>query len=96
MKRIRRFYGFPRDIYLPKIAILKNDLVILGEILIERNESHECSLFSSLGSSDLKAFCIRAGESQQAGQPDGDAGDPYNGYDRFGRTVDIHWSKPIG
>jgi hypothetical protein len=41
-------------------------------------------------------FGIRAGESQQAGQPDGDAGDPYNGYDRFGRTVDIHWSKPIG
>jgi hypothetical protein len=31
-----------------------------------------------------------------SGQPDGDAGDPYNGYDRFGRTVDIHWSKPIG
>ena len=30
---------------------------------------------------------------KQAGQPDGDAGDPYNGYDRFGRTVDIHWSQ---
>jgi hypothetical protein len=32
---------------------------------------------------------------KQAGQPVGDAGDPYNGYDRFGRTVDINWSKPI-
>ena len=30
---------------------------------------------------------------KQTGQPDGDAGDPYNGYDRFGRTVDIHWSQ---
>jgi len=32
---------------------------------------------------------------KQAGQPDGDAGDPYNGYDRFGRTVDINWISPI-
>jgi YD repeat-containing protein len=32
---------------------------------------------------------------KQAGQPDGDAGDPYNGYDRFGRTVDINWTSPI-
>jgi len=32
---------------------------------------------------------------KQVGQPDGDAGDPYNGYDRFGRTVDIHWMTPI-
>jgi YD repeat-containing protein len=32
---------------------------------------------------------------KQPGQPDGDAGDPYNGYDRFGRTVDIRWSTPI-
>jgi hypothetical protein len=32
---------------------------------------------------------------QQIGQPDGDAGDPYNGYDRFGRTVDIRRSTPI-
>ena len=32
---------------------------------------------------------------KQAGQPDGDAGDPYNGYDRFGRTVDMPWTTPI-
>ena len=30
---------------------------------------------------------------KQAGAPDGDAGDPYTGYDRFGRTVDIRWTK---
>ena len=24
-------------------------------------------------------------------QPIGDAGDPYTGYDRFGRTVDMKW-----
>jgi len=28
-----------------------------------------------------------------AGQPVGDAGDPYSGYDRFGRTVDMRWIK---
>jgi hypothetical protein len=28
---------------------------------------------------------------QQTGEPVGDAGDPYNGYDRFGRTQDILW-----
>jgi len=32
---------------------------------------------------------------KEAGQPDGDAGDPYNGYDRFGRTVDMPWTTPI-
>lgn len=32
---------------------------------------------------------------KQMGQPDGDAGDPYNGYDRFGRTVDMPWTTPI-
>jgi YD repeat-containing protein len=32
---------------------------------------------------------------KQSGEPDGDAGDPYSGYDRFGRTVDIRWIKPI-
>jgi RHS repeat-associated protein len=30
---------------------------------------------------------------QQSGEPVGDAGDPYNGYDRFGRTVDIRWQS---
>lgn len=28
-----------------------------------------------------------------AGEPTGDAGDIYNGYDRFNRTVDIRWRK---
>jgi RHS repeat-associated protein len=28
-----------------------------------------------------------------AGQPVGDSGDPYSGYDRFGRTVDMRWIK---
>ncbi len=27
------------------------------------------------------------------GEPVGDAGDPYTGYDRFGRSVDIRWRK---
>ncbi len=27
------------------------------------------------------------------GEPVGDAGDPYSGYDRFGRTVDMRWIK---
>ncbi|MCB1208222.1 MAG: RHS repeat-associated core domain-containing protein [Verrucomicrobiales bacterium] len=27
-----------------------------------------------------------------SGTPDGDAGDPYTGYDRFGRTVDLRWT----
>ncbi len=27
------------------------------------------------------------------GEPLGDAGDPYSGYDRFGRTVDMRWIK---
>ncbi len=30
---------------------------------------------------------------KQAGEPVGDAGDPYNGYDRFGRTADLRWQK---
>jgi len=30
---------------------------------------------------------------QQSGEPVGDAGDPYNGYDCFGRTVDIRWQS---
>jgi len=30
---------------------------------------------------------------QQGSEPVGDAGDPYNGYDRFGRTVDIRWQS---
>jgi RHS repeat-associated protein len=30
---------------------------------------------------------------QQSAEPVGDAGDPYNGYDRFGRTVDIRWQS---
>ena len=29
----------------------------------------------------------------QGSEPVGDAGDPYNGYDRFGRTVDIRWQN---
>ncbi len=28
-----------------------------------------------------------------SGEPAGDGGDPYSGYDRFGRTVDMHWIK---
>ena len=28
------------------------------------------------------------------GQPDGDAGDPYTGYDRFGRTERMLWGRP--
>ena len=28
---------------------------------------------------------------KQGSEPAGDAGDPYNGYDRFGRTQDIRW-----
>ncbi len=28
-----------------------------------------------------------------SGEPVGDAGDPYSGYDRFGRTVDMRWIK---
>jgi len=28
-----------------------------------------------------------------SGEPAGDAGDPYSGYDRFGRTVDMRWNK---
>jgi|GEM_PF-2334687 len=31
-----------------------------------------------------------------SGQPLGDAGDPYNGYDRFGRTVDMRWVTTAG
>ena len=27
------------------------------------------------------------------GEPIGDAGDPYSGYDRFGRTIDMRWIK---
>jgi len=30
------------------------------------------------------------------GQPVGDAGDPYTGYDRFGRTVDMRWETTNG
>ena len=30
---------------------------------------------------------------QAAGEPVGDAGDPYSGYDRFGRTGDMRWIK---
>jgi YD repeat-containing protein len=29
----------------------------------------------------------------QGSEPYGDAGDPYNGYNRFGRTVDIRWQS---
>lgn len=28
-------------------------------------------------------------------EPVGDSGDPYSGYDRFGRTVDMRWNKTI-
>jgi hypothetical protein len=28
------------------------------------------------------------------GEPVGDAGDPYTGYDRFGRTEQMRWIKP--
>lgn len=34
--------------------------------------------------------------SRQGDEPVGDAGDPYNGYDRFGRTVDLRWQKTTG
>jgi len=30
---------------------------------------------------------------KQGSEPVGDAGDPYTGYDRFGRTVDMRWLK---
>jgi RHS repeat-associated protein len=30
---------------------------------------------------------------QASGEPVGDSGDPYSGYDRFGRTVDMRWIK---
>jgi hypothetical protein len=33
---------------------------------------------------------------QQPGEPVGDAGDIYNGYDRFNRTVDIRWQTSSG
>ncbi len=29
-------------------------------------------------------------------EPVGDSGDPYSGYDRFGRTVDMRWNKLVG
>lgn len=31
-----------------------------------------------------------------ADEPVGDSGDPYSGYDRFGRTVDMRWNKLVG
>lgn len=31
-----------------------------------------------------------------ADEPVGDSGDPYSGYDRFGRTVDMRWNKLSG
>lgn len=31
-----------------------------------------------------------------ADEPMGDSGDPYSGYDRFGRTVDMRWNKLSG
>lgn len=31
-----------------------------------------------------------------ADEPVGDSGDPYSGYDRFGRTVDMRWNKISG
>jgi RHS repeat-associated protein len=31
-----------------------------------------------------------------ANEPVGDSGDPYSGYDRFGRTVDMRWNKIAG
>lgn len=31
-----------------------------------------------------------------ANEPVGDSGDPYSGYDRFGRTVDMRWNKLVG
>lgn len=33
---------------------------------------------------------------KENGAPEGDAGDSYNGYDRFGRTVDMRWVKTTG
>ena len=39
----------------------------------------------------VRLSCIKA-----AGQPVGDAGDPYTGYDRFGRTEDMRWENSAG
>ncbi len=33
---------------------------------------------------------------KEAGQPVGDAGDDYIGFDRFGRTIDMNWRKTVG
>ena len=33
---------------------------------------------------------------KEANPPLGDAGDPYTGYDRFGRTVDMRWKPSAG
>jgi RHS repeat-associated protein len=33
---------------------------------------------------------------KQGSEPVGDGGDPYTGYDRFGRTIDIRWQTIVG
>ncbi len=33
---------------------------------------------------------------KNSGEPERDSGDPYTGYDRFGRTVDMKWQTPDG
>ena len=33
---------------------------------------------------------------KNSGEPERDSGDPYTGYDRFGRTVDMKWQTPGG
>lgn len=64
-------------------------------------ESEPLALFSWAGAGrflrmELPQPDIELSYMKAAGEPVGDAGDDYTGYDRFGRTVDMRWFKTTG
>jgi len=86
-REVKRTYGVPGS---------DDDRLSRVEGVFVSGEGDMAATYSYLGLSwFVKVVYDEAGVQlsylKTAGQPVGDAGDPYNGYDRFGRTVDMRW-----
>ncbi|MCB1077381.1 MAG: RHS repeat-associated core domain-containing protein, partial [Verrucomicrobiae bacterium] len=78
-----------------------NDLLSRVESLQIQGEAFELCSYTYVGAARYVKIAyaqpgVQLSYIKTSGSPLGDAGDPYNGYDRFGRTVDMRWVTTSG
>jgi RHS repeat-associated protein len=79
---------------------LDNHLSRIGALKVN-GESQDLVTYSYVGEARYVKIAypepgIELSYIKNSGEPERDSGDPYTGYDRFGRTVDMKWQTPDG